>query len=478
MATERLELLIIGGGPAGMAAALEARRAGVAVALLEERSALGGQIYRATPAAFSVSSEERAGAEHREGARMVDAVTKSGADIRTNSVVWGIWDRRVAYVRADQEAAVVDADRLILATGARDRAVAFPGWTLPGVLTAGAAKSLVAKQLVLPGRRILMAGSGPLALAFSAQLLDYGANIVAVHEAAGPPRPGPLLRLMASADRAVLIDAARYRLRLLRARLPLHYRSIIVRAEGSRGVERAIVASVDRDWRVVAGSERSIEVDTILLGYGLETSAELSRLCGCEHRFDPALGGWVPKRDDWMQTSSAGIYAVGDGSAVRGSVNAELEGRLAGIAAARDLGYLAASEASDRAITIRRRLRRVRSFQGALRALYPLGVGLYELSTDDTVVCRCEEVTQRELVCAIDDGVDDPNVIRARTRIGMGRCQGRYCASHVAATIAARHGRAIGAIEPPTVRPPVKPVPVAAVAAQREQEHDRIELDG
>ena len=217
-----------------------------------------------------------------------------------------------------------------MAAGARDRPVAFPGWTLPGVITAGAAKALVATQLVLPGRRILMAGSGPLALAFSAQLHVYGANIVEVHEAAPPPGVRTLARIVANADPALLVEAARYRAHLLRHRIPFHYSSIIVRVEGDTEVERAVVADVDRDWRVIAGSERSIDVDTVLLGYGLESSTELTRLLGCEHRYETGLGGWVPVRDEWMRTSLPGILLAGDGGGVAGSPTAIVEGRLAG----------------------------------------------------------------------------------------------------------------------------------------------------
>jgi thioredoxin reductase len=474
---EHVELVVIGGGPGGIAAALEARRAGVSVCVLEERPSLGGQIYKRFPEAFAVADDKRAGAEYRVGRPLIDALERSGADVRTNCLVWGMWDKRIAYVNDEATSGVIDASCVVLAPGARDRPVAFPGWTLPGVLTAGAAKSLVSNQLVLPGRRILMAGSGPLALAFSAQLLDLGANIIEVHEAAPSPRPRALMRLAASAEPTVLLEAARYRARLTRRRVPLHYSSIILRAEGESEVERVVVAAVDRDWRVLAGTERSIAVDTVLLGYGLETSTELSRLCGCEHRFEPGAGGWVTVRDAWMRTSQPGILAVGDGSTVAGSANALLEGRLAGIAAAHDLEHLATGDAHERAGPFRRRIRRIQRFRRALQELYPFGDGIYELTDPDTVICRCEEVTAREVERVLADGVDDPNIIRALTRAGMGRCQGRNCASHLAAMISRRTGLALDRIEPQTVRPPVKPVAIDAIAAEREQNERTISLD-
>lgn len=477
--SEEADVVVIGGGPAGMAAALEADRSGLSVVLIEERPRLGGQIWKRFGAAFTVADAQRAGHEFRDGQAMIEAVERSGISVRTGTTTWGIWGTNVACTGAGTGGGpeMIEARRIIVASGARDRPLAFPGWTLPGVLTAGAAKSLVATQLVLPGRRILMAGSGPLALAFAAQLRGYGANIVEVAEAA--PRPGlrVLARLAASGDPALLLEAARFRAQLLRDRIPFRYSTIIVRAEGDDEVEGAVVADVDRDWRVIAGTERSIDVDTILLGYGLESSTELTRLLGCEHRYDAGLGGWVPVRDAWMRTTVAEVFAAGDGSGVAGAPSAIVEGRIAGIAAALDLGGLTEADADERTRKARRRLARLRRFQDALADAFPVGPGIHELATEATVVCRCEEVTAGQLDARISDGVADAGVMRATTRAGMGRCQGRNCASHIAAMIARGTGRTTADVALPSVRPPVKPVAVAAIASQREQHEAPVDLD-
>ena len=333
-------------GPRGAPAAIEARRAGVgSVVVLDEGIAPGGQIFRRYGPGFSVTDPHAAGHEYSDGHALIAEAQASGADIRSSAVVWGAWEKKLAFVSNESTPGVIEAKAIIIATGARDRAVAFPGWTMPGVITAGAAKTLVAIQRVLPGKRILMAGSGPLALAFSAQLREYGANIVEVAEAAPRPNPIDFVRLALHGDPSVLMDAARYRARLMLDRIRFSYATMVVRAEGQREVERAVIAKVDHNWHVIPSTERSIEVDTVILGYGLESNSEMSRLLNCEQVFDRTGGGWLPVRDTRMRTSVPGIYAAGDGGGVGGSHSALQQGRIAGIAAATELGVVSEREA-------------------------------------------------------------------------------------------------------------------------------------
>lgn len=477
-ATEQADLVIIGAGPAGLSAAIEARAAGVgSVVVLDEGIAPGGQIFRRYGPGFAVSDAHAAGHEYRDGHALIEQARASGADIRSSTIVWGAWERTLTYVSDETRADTIAARAIVLATGARDRAVAFPGWTLPGVLTAGAAKTMVAIQRVLPGKRILMAGSGPLALAFSAQLREYGANIVEVAEAAPAPSLADYAELALNGEPSVLGDAARYRMQLSAQRVPFNYATIIVRVEGKSEVERAVVARVDRDWRIIPGTERTLEVDTVLLGYGLESNSEMSRLLNCKQRYDRTGGGWLPERDEHMHTSEMGIFAAGDGGGVGGSRSALQQGRIAGIAAAEYLGALSSADAAARLAEPQRKLRRINRFVATLNRLYSVGPGLAELATPETLVCRCEERSQRDLESLIGEGLRDVNTIRAQSRIGMGRCQGRNCASHVSATLARLTARNIADIGPPTARPPIKPIPVAAIAARQDQHEAPVQIE-
>ncbi len=318
---------------------------------------------------------------------------------------------------------------------------------------------------MLPGRRIVFAGSGPLALAFPAQLRSYGANVSLVLEAGPAPGLADIFRLVGAARGNVplLRDAVAYRAKLLRERVPLRYRRIVLRAEGDARVEAVVHSAADADWRPIPGTEERVEADTLCVGYGFFPSVELLRLAGCDLVYDEDLGGPVAVLDEWLRTTAPGVSAAGDGTGVTGSYVAIDEGRLAALGAALDLGALTAAEASRLAGPIRARLRRKERFRAALRGLHRVGPGIYELATPETVVCRCEEVSAAQLDEAVA-ATADVNVVKTLTRVAMGLCQGRNCQRHVAATIARRHGEPIAGLPMATPRAPVRPIPISAIA--------------
>lgn len=464
-APEPYDLLVAGGGPAGLAAAAQAAAAGLSTAIVDERPTLGGQIYKRMGPGFVVHDPRALGRDYAHGQTLIDAALASGAHIELRTSVLAIEGERVVLATDGQRARTVSARRLLLAPGAHDRPVAFPGWTLPGVLTAGGAQTLVKTQRVLPGERILFAGSGPLALAFPAQLHGYGARIALVLEAGPPPRPRDVARMLRAApgNLGLLRDAIAYRAALLRARVPLRYRRIVVRAEGDGRVESVTHAAVDADWRVIPGSEETLAVDTLCLGYGFVSSFELLRLAGCEFVHDEDRGGPCVAVDEWMRTSVPGVLAAGDGTGVEGSHVAVDEGRLAAIGAALELGRLSAAAAEAAAAPVRMRLLRKRAFRSALARMHHVGPGVFELATADTVVCRCEEVPRVQLDDAIESSADI-NVVKGLTRAGMGPCQGRNCQRQVAALIAARHRVPIAEVALATPRLPARPVALGAIA--------------
>ncbi|HLJ61900.1 MAG TPA: FAD-dependent oxidoreductase [bacterium] len=462
------DVVVIGGGPAGMAAALAASQCGAQVTLVDERSALGGQVYKQFNPAFQVTDETGQGAQYRRGRDMIAAVLASAVEVLTDTVVWGIWGREVFVCRGEEEVHRIEALTIIIAAGAYDRPVPFPGWTLPGVITAGGGQSLAKVFRVAPGHRILMAGSGPLSLSFAAELKHYGANVIMLTEACRRPTVAAIWRLLwaSPGNAASLRDGLAYLTALKTHRIPVRWSTIVSRAEGRDRVERAVIANVDERWHVIPGSEDVLDVDAICLGYGLCPSNELTRLCGCAHNYDEQHGGWVPWRDEWMRSSVPGVLVAGDCAGISGAATAVDEGYVAGLAAAVDTTHLSVARATALAERARRKLRRQRRFRAALDAMYPVGTGLYDLADESTVICRCEEVTLGEIRTALRQCPPDAHGVKAFTRAGMGFCQGRVCGRQVAAEVAAASGLPIGAVSPSSVRPPVKPLPIAAVAAE------------
>ena len=454
--------VVIGGGPAGLAAARAAARHGVDVVLVDENSALGGQYYRQLPSGFRPTGRAL-GREAAEGARVIADVRALGVELRLGAVAWSIFDQRTVAIATADATERVDAGAIVLAPGAYDRPVPFPGWTLPGVFTAGGAQNLMKGYRVLPGRRVLVAGSGPLLLVVAHYLLRGGAQVMAVCDAAslsGLWRYAP--RMLAHLD--MVQRGYRYRQELRHAGVPFLAGHVIRRALGTTAVTGAVVSPCGDDWTPRDTGERTFEVDAIICGYGFLSSLELSRLAGCDHRWDDSVGGWVPVRTRDMESTVPGIFIVGDGGGVAGAAVALEEGHVAGLAIAARSGRLAGREYSREKSRAHGRLLHLAGFRRVMDEVYRYGPGLAQLAAADTVLCRCEEVTQREALEAVRDGATEVNEVKAWTRIGMGRCQGRMCGPALGDLIARATGKPVSEVGVFSPRPPAKPVPLRALA--------------
>jgi NADPH-dependent 2,4-dienoyl-CoA reductase/sulfur reductase-like enzyme len=457
------DCVVVGGGPAGLAAARTAARCGVRVVLIDENAELGGQYYRQMPAAFRPAGGAALGKESVEGRRLIDEVRGLGVELRLGAIAWGIFDQRTVAVATQDATELIAAQALVLAPGAYDRPVPFPGWTLPGVLTAGGAQNLMKGYGVLPGRRVLVAGSGPLLLAVAHYLLRGGARVAAICEASA------MRRLWRYAHRMLphldfVQQGYRYQREIRDAGVPFLTGHVIRRALGSAEVTGAVVSRCDEQWAPISGTEQSLDVDAVVVGYGFVSSLELSRLAGCEHRWEADVGGWVPVRSRDMESTVPGVFVAGDGAGVAGSAVALAEGHMAGLAAAGRLGRLGGREYARAASRARGRLLHLAGFRRIMDELYRFGPGLYTLADGETTLCRCEEIKAAEALEAVRDGATHVNEVKAWTRVGMGRCQGRMCGPALSHLIAGATGRPVTDAGVFTPRPPAKPVPLAALA--------------
>lgn len=332
------EVVIIGGGPAGLAAAIEAKKDGCDVLLIDENRKAGGQLFKQLHKFFG-SSAHRAGVRGIDiGKELLEESEKSQVDVWLNSPCIGIFPDKRAAVLRDGKTEIVEAEKLLLCTGGAENPLRFPGWTLPGVMGAGAAQTMVNVQRVLPGKRILMVGSGNVGVIVAYQLLQAGADVVGIVE--GMPRIG-----------AYGVHAAKIR----RAGIPFYLGYTIAEAKGKDHVEKAVIAKFE-NGQIVKGTELETQVDAVCIAVGLRPLSELAQMAGVHHEFVPELGGWMPIHNADMETSVPGIYVAGDTAGVEEASTAMDEGRLAAAAAAAALGHLTKDQADERKAQIKGRL--------------------------------------------------------------------------------------------------------------------------
>jgi thioredoxin reductase/bacterioferritin-associated ferredoxin len=446
------DLIVLGAGPAGMAAATEAARCGMSVALLDEQAAPGGQVYRASSFEMPPSPDQARGDALRA------ALAASGARHLARRQAWFVEAGFRVHVVGPEGPEVHEAPRLILATGAHERVIPAPGWTLPGVVGLAAATVMLKAEAILPGRRTVVAGAGPLLFAVAAGILKAGGEVAAVVDLA---RQGEWLsHLGALASRPDLLSRGiAWRARLAAARVPVLHGHAVVALHGSEDLEAVEVAPVDAaTWRPLNGASRRIAADACALGHGLVPDTSVTRLLLARHVFRAEAGGWIAATDAELRASIPGLWVAGDGAGIAGAAAAEERGRIAALSAARDAGRI--DEATHRARTAApsAALARAMRFGGAITALMQPRPGAFAAIPPETVVCRCEDITRGTIEQALDKGARDVNQVKSWTRCGMGPCQGRLCGETLAELVAMRCGgrETAGML---TGRSPLRPVP-------------------
>ncbi|RDJ20100.1 FAD-dependent oxidoreductase [Bosea caraganae] len=456
-APDAFDLAVIGGGPAGASAAIEAGRAGLRVVLLDEGRSAGGQVYRAPVSGTGASSGQPDGAV---GDRLRADLAASTVDCRFDHRIWLVERGFRVHGLGPDGPATVEAPRLVIAVGAQERHRPVPGWTLPGVIGLAGATNLIKSQKILPGRRVVVAGSGPLLLLVAASILKAGGELAAVIDANGRMdwlRHAP--QLMARPD--LVGRGAKWLAAILRAGVPLLSRHALRRIVGDDHVEGVVAGPVTGDWDPSASGEFQIACDAVCFGYGLAPATETTRLLGVKHEYVPDMGGWRAVTLPDGSTSVAGLYVCGDGAGVLGAAAAALQGRVTGLAAARDSGHANAADAVERLLPQAARAGR---FGMAMTGLALPRDGLLSAMTPETIICRCEGLRRADIDSAIAAGSQTLNGLKSATRCGMGPCGGRVCEDTAAALIAQHTGLSREAIGQSTSRPPLRPVPLGQLA--------------
>ncbi|MEM7499303.1 MAG: (2Fe-2S)-binding protein [Pseudomonadota bacterium] len=455
------DLVVIGAGPAGLAAAARSAEGGLDVLLLDENPAPGGQVWRAVG---EVPKDRAAllGPDYAAGMDAVARIRLSGARYRPGATVWqlaptGEDGAEIGYT-AEGRAHLLRVPRVIVASGAQERPFPVPGWTLPGVMTAGGAQTLL-KASGLAAEGAVLAGTGPLLYLLAVQYIAAGSPPAAILDTGSTTARRRALRHLPAALMAprLFLKGLAWRRAIHRAGVP-HIEGVSTLAiEGSTRAEAV-------RWETEAGERGRIETPHVLLHQGVVPSVNLTMAAGLAHDWHDARLCWEPRLDRWGLSSAPAIHVAGDGGGVEGWEAATARGELAALDALYRAGLLRQS-ARDRAAAAPTRRRalagRLRPF---LDALYRPAPQFLVPAAPDTVVCRCEEITAGTLLPLIDNGLLGPNQLKSFSRAGMGPCQGRFCGLTVQATIAARTGQSMAETGYYRLRPPVKPVPLGAFA--------------
>ncbi|MDQ7908491.1 FAD-dependent oxidoreductase [Phytohabitans sp. ZYX-F-186] len=461
------DVAVVGAGPAGLAAALAAADRGQRVVLVDAGARPGGQYHRQPPRPFGARRPEALQPDGTARAAEAALTAHPLVTLHSGESVWAAEPAADGFTLHLTGGGAVRVRAVVVATGAHDLALPFPGWDLPGVFTAGGAQALVKGQLTLPGRRVVVAGTGPLLLPVAATLAEAGATVLGVFDANHPARW--LRRLPAALGHAGRLREAAHYLRILRRhRIPVRYRRAVVAAHGGSGVEAVTLARLAPDWTPLPGARhrRRLAADAVAVGFGFVAGVELPLALGCATVPDPA-GLPVVVTDHSGRTSVAGVYAAGEVTGVGGARLAAVEGELAGRAVAADLAATGPAPATGADARLRRRRARLRRFAAALAEVYPVRPGWRGWLDGDTLVCRCEEVPLSRIRHAVEDlAATEPRAVKLTTRAGMGMCQGRICGPALATLLAAGSGAGPGVDATPLAgRPIVAPVPLGTVAA-------------
>jgi NADPH-dependent 2,4-dienoyl-CoA reductase/sulfur reductase-like enzyme len=458
------DVLVIGGGPAGLVAAAIAAEAGLDVVVVDERRKLGGQYFK-QPGAGHRIDETALDRQYQQGRALIERVGRSGARVLSGARVWGAFGPHHVVASGETERWTLRPRQLVLATGAYERGVPTPGWTLPGVMTTGAAQTLLRSNQVSPGSRVLVSGNGPLNLQVAAELARAGVHVVAVAELGRPfhPRHAAAGARMLRTAPTLVADGLRYITILARRRVPRLWQAAVIRCDGDTAVRSATVARIDAGGRPVAGTERRFEVDAVCLGFGFLPSNEIAGALGCEHVVN--RGGLEVVRDDDGRTSIADTWAIGDSAASLGAKVALAMGARCGTALVAQLGGTSSPIlAGERERAIREHARQLR-FQAALRQAYTAPELSYRLADSDTIVCRCESVTAGDLQRDLATTVQSAGALKRVTRAGMGKCQGRYCGPVLIALASEHSGQPIDPYSGFLSQVPFKPTSIATIAA-------------
>jgi len=456
----RYDAIIIGAGPAGLACSAELASKGLEVAVLDEQARPGGQIYRnitqASPLQHSIL-----GADYTEGLDLVKLFEKAQLDYLPQTRVWQAEATGDVYCSHDGASRNLKADYIVICTGAMERPVPFPGWTLPGVMTCGGMSNLFKDSSLAPTEPVVLAGSGPLLLLVAEHLFALDVPLAAIFDTSPITQILPAMRHTVGALKRVDFMAKGVKLladvqfTAMKKKVPVYRNAKNIRAIGEDKL-RQVQATCGR-------KEISVDATTLLVSEGIIPNISLLRQVGCTHTWDPVQRFWYPKVAFDGRSNLSSVFVAGDGNFVHGAKSAQYKGQLTALTIAREMRRINNVEYDEQSAPVRKALDRELFPRPFIDALYAPRRDLFALA-DDTIVCRCESVSAGRIRELVQQGHVDHNEIKAMIRCGMGPCQGRMCSSAVQELIAEVSGIPPADSRLHRLRPPIKPVSLQELA--------------
>ncbi|MEN8153023.1 MAG: NAD(P)/FAD-dependent oxidoreductase [Acidobacteriota bacterium] len=457
---KKYNVIIVGSGFSGIVAANQFSGKGLSVLMIDENIHVGGQLLRSIPGELGSNKSYKPDYIKKAGIRFIKGIENKDINILNNSSVIGIYDKNEILVEIEKkEVKSFNFEAIIFATGARERFLPFKGWTLPGIFSTGMSQVLMKSSGILPAKNIVVAGSGLFLFSAAYEILKNGGNVLSIHEST------PMLEKIKLFPSLIhyfskISEGMRYLSKIILSGVPLHHRSGIIEARGGKYLEELVLGKKDKKGKFITGKEKIVKTEALAVGSGFTPNIELPYLAGCNISYSRSLGGWVVDVNDNMETSKKSLYCAGEPTGIGGALKSINEGETASFSILNKFGLISNEEYNKKLRNLYRERKNHLQFSHFFNTLY--GIREEEILNiqDETVICRCEDVTMEEIRNSIDDGFTTPSALKTSIRAGMGNCQGRTCGPIIYDLLNSLNKADSSETEPFTNRPPLKPVKI------------------
>ena len=461
---DKYDVIIVGSGFSGIVAASVLADANLDILVVDENLHIGGQLLRKIPESLGENAAYHPDYTKKIGFRFIESCKQKKIQILNRTRVLGIYpDNRILLEIDETSSRQLTFETILLATGARERYLPFKGWTLPGVVSTGLLQVMMKSNGVLPARNMVIGGSGLFLYAAAYEFLKNKGKLLGLYEQTGMMGK---IRMVPTLLGQIpkMAEGARYMSKIMLSGVMPKFRRRVVEARGNGCVEEVVVARTNAQGHPVTGSEKIVKVDGLAVGYGFVPNIELPQLAGCDLEYIEERGGWVVKVDDQMRGNGDNVYCAGEPTGIGGAFKSITEGEIAALSMLNRFDKVASGDFESKLRTLTRQRNHHLQFGKYFNSLYQVTPPMLEDVPDETVVCRCEDITMGELRKAVKDGYTTPSALKVAVRTGMGNCQGRTCGPVIYDLMSHLTGNSHQEVGAFSVRPPVKPASIGSLS--------------